>query len=78
MSAPVLWVNAQKQTQRGRKTGIESVRLTNQRKEISSGEVLSISYRCGEGFANHPLISSGTLNLTLTQLNYLSAVPKCT
>lgn len=54
MSAPVLWVNAQKQTQRGRKTGIKSVKLTNQRKEISSGEVLSISSRFGGGFADHP------------------------
>ena len=59
MSAPVLWVNAQKQTQRGRKTGIKSVKLTKQRKEISSGEVLSISSRFGGGFADHPYAIDG-------------------
>jgi hypothetical protein len=40
MSAPAEWANAQKQAQRGQQTGVKSVKWVNQKKMISSDELL--------------------------------------
>ena len=54
MSAPAAWANAQKQAQRGQPTGVKSLKWVNQKKMISSGELLSINSRFCGGYSELP------------------------
>ena len=54
MSSPAAWANAQKKAQRGQPTGVKSVKWVDQKKMISSGELLSINSRFCGGYSELP------------------------
>ena len=54
MSAPAAWANAQKKAQSGQPTGVKSVKWVDQKKMISSGELLSINSRFCGGYSELP------------------------
>ena len=54
MSAPAAWANAQKKAQRSQQTGVKSMKWVNQKKIISSGELLSIKSRFCGGYSEVP------------------------